>query len=103
MNAWVSQTVVVHGRLAVQAYVASLGEEAHEWLLALYVDAQYQLLAVDCVARGDCLSCPVPFWIAADQAVTWSYVRALISAPAGRYCIAFLLATMIYVACAHGM
>jgi DNA repair protein RadC len=53
---------VVHGRAAVHAYVASLGEEAHEWLLALYVDSDYRLLAVDCVARGDASGCPVPFW-----------------------------------------
>jgi DNA repair protein RadC len=53
---------VVHGRAAVHAYVASLGQEAHEWLLALYVDAQFQLLAVDTVARGDVSSCKVPFW-----------------------------------------
>lgn len=53
---------VMHGRAAVKAYVASLGGEAHEWLLALYVDAQYQLLAVDTVARGDVGSCPLPLW-----------------------------------------
>jgi DNA repair protein RadC len=53
---------VVHGRAGVKAYVESLGEEAHEWLLALYVDAGLQLLAVDTVARGDVAGCDVPFW-----------------------------------------
>jgi DNA repair protein RadC len=53
---------VVHGRAAVKAYVGSLGEEAHEWLLALYVDGQMQLLAVDTVAQGDVSGCEVSFW-----------------------------------------
>jgi DNA repair protein RadC len=46
----------------VKAYVESLGHEAEEWLLALYVDSELQLLAVDTVARGDFGSCDVPFW-----------------------------------------
>ena len=50
------------GREAVKTYVESLGQEAHEWLMALYVDGHLQLLAVDTVARGDIGSCPVPFW-----------------------------------------
>ncbi len=41
------------GHGAVRAYVDSLGEEAHEWLLALFVDDNLQLLAVDTLARGD--------------------------------------------------
>jgi DNA repair protein RadC len=45
----------------VKAYVASLGEEAHEWLLALFVDKDLQLLAVDTVTHGDISSCRVPF------------------------------------------
>ena len=49
------------GRQAVKRYVASLGEETYEWLLALFVDDNYNLLAVDTVARGDVGSCPVPF------------------------------------------
>jgi DNA repair protein RadC len=53
---------VIHGRLGVRAYIASLGEEAYEWLLALYVDAQMQLLSVETIARGDISSCPVPMW-----------------------------------------
>jgi len=52
----------VRGRGAVKAYLKSLGEEAHEWLLALYVDEHLQLLAVDTVARGDVGSVKVPFW-----------------------------------------
>lgn len=52
---------LAHGRKAVKAYVESLGDEAHEWLLALYVDGHLQLLAVDTVAQGDIGSCPVPF------------------------------------------
>jgi DNA repair protein RadC len=51
----------------VHAYVASLGEEAHEWLLALYVDAHFQLLAVDTIARGDVSSCALPFWKLIDR------------------------------------
>jgi len=57
-----------HGRAAVKAYVESLGEEAHEWLLALYVDGDLGLLAVDTVARGDVSSCPVPFWKIIERA-----------------------------------
>jgi DNA repair protein RadC len=42
--------------------VESLGQEAHEWLLALYVDGHLRLLGVDTVARGGVSDCPVPFW-----------------------------------------
>lgn len=52
----------IRGRNSVRQYVASLGEEAREWLLALYVDSHFQLLAVDTVARGSVGSCSVPFW-----------------------------------------
>jgi DNA repair protein RadC len=52
----------MHGREAVRSYVASLGEEAHEWLLALYVNSELGLLAVDTLARGDVSSCRVPIW-----------------------------------------
>lgn len=58
---------IIHGRAGVKAYVASLGHEAHEWLLALYVDESLQLLAVDTVARGDVQSCDVPFWKLIDR------------------------------------
>jgi DNA repair protein RadC len=58
---------VVHGWTAVRAYVESLGQEAHEWLLALYVDIEFQLLAVDTVARGTVDSCKVPFWKLIDR------------------------------------
>lgn len=63
---------LAHGRKAVRAYVESLGEEANEWLLALYVDGHLQLLAVDTVAQGDVGSCPVPFWKLIDRAHTLS-------------------------------
>jgi len=39
--------------------VATLGAEAREWLLALFVDEYLQLLAVDTIARGDISSCPI--------------------------------------------
>lgn len=51
----------MRGKKEVRAYVESLGKEAHEWLLALYVDVALQLLAVDTIARGDISSCRVPF------------------------------------------
>ena len=53
---------VIHGRYGVKAYVASLGQEAEEWLLALYVDEGLQLLAVDTVARGDVSSVAASTW-----------------------------------------
>jgi DNA repair protein RadC len=59
---------VVYGRLAVKAYVESLGDEAHEWLLALFVDSHYQLLAVDNVARGDTTGVDKCFWRLIDRA-----------------------------------
>jgi len=52
----------MHGRRAAHAYAASLGDEAHEWLLALYVDPELRLLAVDTVARGGVSSCKLPIW-----------------------------------------
>jgi DNA repair protein RadC len=59
---------LLHGRMAVKAYVASLGAEAHEWLLALYVDAKFQLLAVETVAQGDVSSGDIPSWRLIDRA-----------------------------------
>jgi DNA repair protein RadC len=44
----------------VKEYVATLPLEAREWLLALFVDDELNLLAVDTVARGDISSCRVP-------------------------------------------
>jgi DNA repair protein RadC len=41
--------------------VASLGHEAQEWLLALFVEQNFQLLAVDTIARGGVSDCPVSF------------------------------------------
>lgn len=51
----------VRERSAVKAYVESLGQEAAEWLLALFVDKELNLLAVDTLARGDVSSCRVNF------------------------------------------
>lgn len=52
----------VRGPAAVKSYVESLGAEAYEWLLALYVDKHLQLLAVDTVARGGVGSVEIPTW-----------------------------------------
>ncbi|MDB6098792.1 MAG: radC [Gammaproteobacteria bacterium] len=43
----------LRGRNSVKAYVETLGSEVREWLLALYVDDDLNLLAVDTVGRGD--------------------------------------------------
>ena len=51
----------VRGRGAVKAYVATLGQEAREWLLALFVDKDLQLLAVDTIGRGDVSGVHVSF------------------------------------------
>jgi DNA repair protein RadC len=51
----------VRGRAHVKAYVESLGKEAREWLLALYVDKGLQLLAVDTIGRGDVSGVRVDF------------------------------------------
>lgn len=51
----------VRSRKDVKAYVATLPLEAREWLLALFVDDNLNLLAVDTVARGEISSCRVPF------------------------------------------
>lgn len=51
----------VRGRAEVQSYVETLSEEMREWLLALFVDNDLNLLAVDTVARGNISSCRVPF------------------------------------------
>ena len=37
----------------VKAYVNSLSDELHEWSLALFVDSEMNLLAVDTVGRGE--------------------------------------------------
>lgn len=49
----------VRGRSAVKSYVESLGSETREWLLALFVDANLQLLAVETIARGGLSECPI--------------------------------------------
>ena len=51
----------LNGKHAVKSYVESLGFEAREWLLALYVAADLELLAVDNVARGEVSHCRVHF------------------------------------------
>ena len=52
----------VRGHQAVWAYLESLGDEAHEWMLALYVDKGLNLLAVETLAQGTISACPAPFW-----------------------------------------
>jgi DNA repair protein RadC len=51
----------LRGRDAVRTYVESLGTEADEWLLALFVDCDLNLLSVEIIAQGDISSCRVPF------------------------------------------
>ena len=51
----------LRGPGSVFRYVQSLGSEALEWMLALYVDGNLNLLAVDTVAQGSITACPVPF------------------------------------------
>lgn len=46
-------------RRAVVDYVASLSLETREWLIALYVDQEFKLLAVDTIARGTASECPI--------------------------------------------
>lgn len=42
----------IRSRTHLRRYVASLGDEIHEWLLALFVDANLNLLSVETVDRG---------------------------------------------------
>ena len=42
----------LRGFPALRDYVASLPEETHEWVLALYVNAELDLLSVETIARG---------------------------------------------------
>ena len=42
----------IKNRASVFEYVKSLSDEMHEWLLALYVDGNLHLLAIETVARG---------------------------------------------------
>ena len=53
---------LVFGRKVVMPYVASLSHEPVEWVLAFYVDEEFQLLAADTLAQGDVSSCKIPFW-----------------------------------------
>src|SRR3954454_19764482 len=50
----------LRSRTALKAYVKSVGAEEREWLLALYVDDDYGLLAAVTLAIGGILDCPVP-------------------------------------------
>jgi DNA repair protein RadC len=50
----------LRGKDAVKAYVESLGVAADEWLLALYVNRNLDLIAVDTVARGNVSGVTVP-------------------------------------------
>lgn len=49
----------VRNRAAVEAYVETLAEETHEWLLALYVDDDLNLLSVHTIAKGSIGGCTV--------------------------------------------
>ena len=51
----------VRDRAALKAYVETLVEEAREWLLALFVDDQLNLLSVETMARGGISDCEVNF------------------------------------------
>ena len=51
----------VRNHAAVHADVESLAEETHEWLLALFVDGELNLLAVDTVGRGSVGGCRIDF------------------------------------------
>ena len=48
------------GKTTVLDYVASLGHESHEWLLALFVDSHVNLLSVETVALGTVQSVEMP-------------------------------------------
>ena len=50
------------GRTAVKDYVLSLGTETHEWLLALYLNEDFRLIAFETVVRGNTSGCPMPIW-----------------------------------------
>lgn len=50
----------VRGPDAVRAFVDSLSQKTHEWLLALFVDQELNLLGVETVARGDVSGVVVP-------------------------------------------
>ena len=49
----------LRGSRAVAAYLASLGEETHEWLLALFLNEDAELLAVNTLARGSAGEAPI--------------------------------------------
>ena len=49
----------VRDQAALMAYVGTLADEAREWLLALFVDDQLNLLSVETMARGGVSECKV--------------------------------------------
>lgn len=49
----------VRNRASLFAYVESLSEETHEWLLALFVGDNLELISVETIARGTVSDCPV--------------------------------------------
>jgi DNA repair protein RadC len=52
----------VRSRKDIWEYVNTLGLEVREWLLALYVDKDLNLISVETVARGTVSDCAVPSW-----------------------------------------
>ena len=50
----------VRGPDAVRAFVDSLSQKTHEWLLAIFVDQELNLLGVETVARGGVSGVVVP-------------------------------------------
>lgn len=51
----------VRNRAAVKAYVETLAEETNEWLLALYVGDELNLLSVHTVGKGSVSGCEINF------------------------------------------
>lgn len=49
----------IRNSAALESYVASLGEEFDEWVLALFVDAGLNLLSVETVSRGSISDAPI--------------------------------------------
>lgn len=47
-------------RKELKELVSSLGDETHEWVLALYLDVACNLLAVETLAQGDAWAVQVP-------------------------------------------
>jgi DNA repair protein RadC len=43
----------IDSRRTLKTFVEALGEETHEWLIALYVDKDFQLLSIEEIGQGD--------------------------------------------------